>query len=504
MAKIDLQNRAPSVTRTPDFRNHVERRYDVVNLVPNSADKILADCWLPLGTTDDEFTDCYLIEQKVVGQMGPFRKPTDEPAYLLRTFEQLNGLLETQIGNPGVEMDQYGDQIVTIEYAQLSLGTAIYQIPGTTAAPAPFAACILRDEKRTDNGTLRKIVREYTTGGILSDNERLMFGGKLLIRELTYLNEIPPTPSGYTLATRSTEFVAGLPVYKYGFAKAGADGAGGVTGKKISYGQSLDEGVAAGTTTTTMQYVTDLSVVVNPFTPPAGTVLIDIGYEDEAGYRLWTAVYVKGTGTVDVDTDFRPDGSIAYTVKTLSMADATPAYPGSGTGYNVSLKHSKRDGYIENVGVWIKPPPSVAYRRQVQFPYPGLAYFVGTDLVLQPGTTRELLATITVDFDTSQITTTPFSITTWGGFIETYTPTDTGIAVNNQFGLNGYLCAGVTISGAGTYKGVDCTAYLAQRFASTPTSLPTGTTTISVENEPYLTDINGTMVFKRSVTTASL
>ncbi len=503
MAYIDLQNRAPSVTRTPDFRNRVERRYDVLNQVPKTPIEILAKCWLPLGTVDEEYTDCYLIDQKVEGQVGDSRKPTADPAVLLRIFEELDGLNETQIGDAAVEMDQYGDQIVTFEYWQLNVGTAIYQVPGVTTAPAPFATCVLRKETRTNNGTLRKITREYTTGGILSDNEELRFGGKLLMRELKYLNEIPPTPTGYTLVTHSTEFVSGLPVYTYGFTKAGSDGLGGGIGQKISYGQSLDEGVTAGTTTTTMRYVTAQTVSVNPFTPPAGTVLIDIGYEDESGYRLWTAVYVKATGTVTVDTDFRNDGSIAYTVTTLSMADATPSYPGSGTGYNVSLRHVKRDGYIENVGVWIKPPPTVAYSRQIQFPYPGLAYFVGTDLVLQPGTTRELLALVTVSFGTTQDTTTPFSITTWGGFIETYTPVG-GAAVNNQFGLNGYLCAGVTLSGAGTYKGVNCSAYYAQRFASVPTSLPSGTTTVSVENEPYLTDINGVMIFRRSVTTASL
>ncbi len=504
MANVDLQNRAPTVTRTPDFREHVERRYDVLNNVSKTPAEILAKCWQPLGTVDEEYTNCYLIEQRVEGQNGDFYEPCKFPPVLVRIYEQLDGTNETLIGQPSVVMDQYGNQSAIFEYWQLNVGTSTFQVPGTTVAPAPFTNCVLKTEERTNDGTLRKIRRTYIDHGILSDTERLMFGGKLLLRELTYLNEVPPTPAGYTLATRSVEFVAGLPVYRYGYAKAGADGLGGQTSQKISYGQSLDEGVTAGTTTTTMQFVTDLSVNTNPFTPPAGTVLIEIGYEDEAGYRLWTAVYVKATGTVSVDADFRPDGSIEYTVTTLSMADATPAYPGSGTGYNTSLRHVKRDGYIENIGVWIKPPPTVAYRRQVQFPYPGLAYFVGTDLVLQPGTTRELLATVTVSFGTTQDTTTPFSITTWGGFIETYTPTDTGIAVNNQFGLNGYLCAGVTISGSGMYKGVDTTAYLAQRFASTPTTLPTGTTTIAVDNDPYLTDINGVMIFKRSVTTASL
>ncbi len=464
----------------------------------------MAKCWLPLGTTDDEYTDCYLVEQKVEGQVGDSRKPTADPPVLLRVFEQLNGLLETQIGDPGVEMDQYGDQIVTIEYWQLNVGTAIYQVPGTTAAPAPFSACILRKETRTNDGTLRKILREYTTGGILSDNERLLFGGKLILRELKYLNEIPPTPSGYTLTTRSTEFVEGLPVYTYGFVKAGSDGLGGGIGTGVSYGQSLDEGATAGTTTYTLKFVTDQTVTTNPFTAPAGTVLIDLSYEDEAGYRLWRAVYVKATGTVTVDTDFRPDGSIEYTVTTLSMADATPAYPGSGTGYNVSLRHVKRDGYIENIGVWIKPPPTRTYLRQIPFDMPGEAFFVGTDLVFEPGGLLRKVGEIEVSFDTSQISTQPFFIQRWGGFIETYTPVDTGIAVNNQYGLNDYICDDNSSSGTGMYKGVDCTTWSYQRFASVPDTLPSGDTIVAIDNEPYLTDIAGTVVYKRSVTTLDL
>jgi len=135
---------------------------------------------------------------------------------------------------------------------------------------------------------------------------------------------------------------------------------------------------------------------------------------------------------------------------------------------------------------------------------PGLAYFVGTQLVLQPSTVLELLGTVTVSYSTAQDTTTPFTVSQYSGFIETYTPVDTGIAVNGQYGLNGYLATGVTISGSGLYKGVNTTSYSATKFASTPAALPSGVTTVSVENEPYLTSIGGTMIFKRSVTTVTL
>lgn len=506
MSKLDLQNRTPSVTRTPDFRNRVERRYDVLNNVPKTPVQILADCWKPLGETDTEYTDCYLIDQKVIGQLGDSRNPNADPPVLVRTFEQLNGLSETLIGEPSVIMDQYGHQNVVLEYWQLNVGTAIYQIPGTTAAPSPFTNCILKNEERTNNGTLRKITRTYADHGILSDTEELRFGGKVVVRSLTYLNQVPPTPSGWTLATTSVEFPSGLAVYRYGFVNGGGGGggAGGVISQEIRYGESLDQGASSGTTITTIKQISAPTVNTNPITTPSGSVLIDVSYEEDTGFKIWTGVYAKGTGTVDVETQAREDGSLVYEVTTLSMTDEVPAYPGAGTGYSVLLTHTKRDGYIVNKATWIKLPSTVTYRRQVEFDNPGLAYFVGTELILQPGAKLQKLGSIEVSFSATQDTTAPFFVQQWGGFIETYTPTDTGVAVNNQFGLNGYLTTANSSSGTGLYKGVTCTAWAYQRFASVPSALPTGATLIGVDNVPYLVDISGTMIFKITKTSVTL
>lgn len=762
MANIDLQNRAPTVTRTPDFRERVERRYDTLNNIPKSPADILADCWLPLGTVDEKYTNCYLIEQRVEGQTGDSRAPCKDPPVLVRVFEQLDGLNETLIGQPSVVMDQYGNQSAIFTYWQLNVGTSTYQVPGQTVAPVPFNACVLKTEERTNDGTLRKITRTYIDKGELSDTEQLKFNGKLLLRELTYLNQIPPTPSGWTLITQSTEFIQGLPVYRYGFANGSSGaGAGGVTSTQTTYNRSPDQGTTgvtvttirqisaptvtsnpitgpvgaelisveyedqdgyrlwtaiyasgqglvssevqtkeggkliiyskiainsapstpaptiggtvvliktevsngtnvedgvviydytwaegkgtvsttveeknggnlviyrivslgiapsapsptiggsviatsqnvrqedgytiydytwaegngtissevetknggqlilysitalgtapsapsptiggtvtlvdaltrsedgytlfsykwaegkgeisrdidyrqsinqgtAGLTVTTIRYLDALSTTSNPITPPSSTILISVGSVKQDGYRIWTAVYAAGTGTVSTRVTGREDFSIVYEVTALGAAAATPAYPGSGTAYLTSLVNDTDNGYFINRATYIKIPPSTAFRRQRVFPMPGLAYFVGTDLILQPATEMTLLATETVSYDTSQDTTTPFTVNKWAGFTETYTPTDTGIAINNQFGLNGYLAAGVTISGSGTYKGVAVTAYSATRFASSPIALPTGVTTIGVMNEPYLIDITGTVVFRRTVTTATL
>ncbi len=70
--------------------------------------------------------------------------------------------------------------------------------------------------------------------------------------------------------------------------------------------------------------------------------------------------------------------------------------------------------------------------------------------------------------------------------------------------LNRLGLPSVTISGTGTYKGVAVDSYSATRFASDPTALPSGSTVISVENEPYLTALDGTVIYQRSKTTAAL
>ncbi len=346
MANIDLQNRAPTVRREQDFRLHVERRYDVLNSIPKSPAEILAECWQPLGTTDDVYTDCYLIDQRVEGQDGDFYNPCKFPPVLLRTYEQLNGLNETQVGDPGVVMDQYGNQSVIIDYWQLNLGTATYQVPGVTPAPAPFAACLLKNEERTNDGTLRKIRRTYIDSGILSDTETLKFDGKLVIREITAIGLTPPTPSGWSLVTTSTEFVNGREVVRVGFASASGGGGGAGTGGEISrdvqYNISPDQGTT-GVTVTTIRYVTGADVVVNPITGPVGSELIRTGVEESDGYKIWTSVFASGQGIITSDKDIREGGKLI--VYSITSINAPPSAPAPTIGGTVTLiTQNQRNG----------------------------------------------------------------------------------------------------------------------------------------------------------------
>ncbi len=334
MADLDRQNRSPKVERLPDLRLRVTRLLDVLNNVPKTPAGIAAaGMWLPWATADEEFTSCRLISQNVSGQEGLFREPCEEPPKLVRIFEEIPANDRVQVGEPGVSFDQYGRKTVAIDYVQFSAGTTVYTpMVGTTAAPSPFTDCIMQKVEATDDGTLIRSREFFIDAGQLSDNEILRFNGKLKIRELTYLNQVPPTPSGYTLITRSTEFIAGLPVYKYGFANgATASGNGGTIADQTEYKISPDGGTT-GVTVRTIQYVSDPSISSNPIPTPSGFTLIEIGYEDDSGFRLWTGKYAKGAGTIDSKVDTREGGKlIIYSITAIAVAPSTPAATIGGT-----------------------------------------------------------------------------------------------------------------------------------------------------------------------------
>lgn len=352
VATLDRQNRSADSIVLPDDRLRITRRYDIANNhLGNDPARLLAEVWLPWGTADDEFTNCRLTKQVITGQSDqPYRKPVEEPPFLTRVFEEIPANDRVMVGEPGVSYDQYGRKIVVIDYIQFSAGTSVYSdVVGSTVAPAPYTDTVLKSLDSSNDGTLITSKLTFIDAGVLSDTEELKFGGKLKLRTIRALNEVPSTPAGYTLVTESTEFVEGLPVYAYGFAAGGGGGGtgtGGEISRDITYGQSIDQGVTEGTTVYTIQYLTDDSVVVNPISTPSGTQLIDVKYESETGYKLWTAKYAKGVGTVVLDTDIKNGGNL-YIYHRVGLA-ASPTAPSPTIGGTVTLISSNvrnADGY---------------------------------------------------------------------------------------------------------------------------------------------------------------
>lgn len=571
MSLLDQQNRAIRVEILPDYRRRVTRRIDLADqqAVMKTTALFTSKLLLDWGTPDADYPECLLVAQSTPGQIeNAYKSPNDPPPYLTRVFEELSPTTETQVGDPSITYDQDDILEVSIDYIALSTSTPTYQVPGATAAPAPFASAILKEEIRTNDGTLQRIKRNYIASGTLSDVSEIRFGGKVIVRTITAIGVIPPTPSGYTLVGPGVLHPDGREIYTYQFVNgSGTGGTGGEIDRNVEYFYSPDQGVT-GITRTTIKYVTANTVVVNPITGPAGSELISVDFVQETGFKLWTASYAQGTGlisddveihnagklyiykrtainavpatpsatiggtvtlveddvqngtriedgtkiyrrtwyeangTIDNDNTGTGDGSIIYRVTTLTATATTPAYPGAGTAYLVNLKNEAREGHYLNVATYHKPPATVTLKQQTQFEKPGVAQFTsGTpplQLVLTPPVTLTLLADMEVSYDTAQLTNTPFSVTKPASFYENYTPTATGIPVTNTQAIGRYLGIGDALSGsASVYNGVLCDTWQAVILASVPTTFPTGATVLHVDNEIYLTALDGTVVFRR-------
>lgn len=321
----------------PDFRQRVTRVADVINSVPKTPAQILADVWLDWGTPDSDYTNCRLVKQSVSGQPEEFPDTSKRPPTLTRVYDELPATAEQIVGEPATTFDQYDNKVITIDSLQFSAGTAIFAVPGVTPAPYPNEDAILKEEVRTNDGTLQTIRRTYTTGGILADNEELRFGGTLVVRTIKSLNEIPATPAGFTLVTESTEYVRGLPLYSYGFVSPGGGGGGGIPGtggeigRTVQYNISPDQGTT-GVTVTTIKYISDLSITTNPITGPVGSELIEVGYSDDSGYRVWTATYASGQGTITSNRQYKEGGKlVVYSITAINAAPSTPSATIGGT-----------------------------------------------------------------------------------------------------------------------------------------------------------------------------
>lgn len=226
MAKLDLRNRAPSVEYLPDGRQRLERHYDLLNFTIFTQEQIIADVWIPWGSPDETYPLLRLIKQDVTGQHptgegqrgDPDNSPERHPPHLTRVYEQIDEFLETPVGKADVTVSEDGITSVVQESIQFSAGTAVYGVPGTTLGLPPWDNLVLRSETRTDDGDLMRIKRVFTDKGLISQSDEFRHFGKLLLRTLTYVNMIPPTPAGFTLIDQDVKNPNGLPIYTYKFA----------------------------------------------------------------------------------------------------------------------------------------------------------------------------------------------------------------------------------------------------------------------------------------------
>lgn len=533
------QARPPFAEVLPDGRKRITQwfRATTIGTFPPEIDYAVNSIH-PWGQAPTGWDALRLTYKQMDDDARGFPQGGDDGQALVRLiWEEISETAETQVGNPTVVENQYGYLEVTYEWVQFSSNAFVPQTVGTTTASAPWAVCVLRDEEAPDDGTLRHIKRTYVEGGELSDISEIRFNGRVTVRTLKYLNEVPPTPSGYTLVGPGVEYINGLPVYTYQFVKASAsDGTG--TGAEISRSYTNSQGgdvafplttpnTATGEVICTIRYITTPAITSNPVTQPTSFVLFAVDVTDESGFRMWETKSGfggnnSGANNVLIDLRTEADGALIYTYQSKSLTAATPAYTGSGTAPLVKIENVRGEGFYTNTAVYHKLPASIGFRKMVKFLYPGLASFSGAPVLygLIPPVTMDILATVTVDYDTSQVTTTPFTVTaysklnvSWIPYTNPGTaptpgspPADTTVGPPQGYteSLGGYLAGASGISDDDQYfNGVFVATYSATLSSSTPSTRPSGATTIAVDNDPYVISTAGTQYFRRTVTTYS-
>lgn len=264
-------------------------------------------------------------------------------------FEQISATAETQtFGTPQTQLPD-GRKQVEFTYVMFSSSTYTPQVPGTTAAPAPFATYFLWEEETTDDGTLRTIKRTYQTAGTTATDDESLQGGALLLKKITSFYTVPATPAGYTSVGTPVQNPNGYPIYTYTFAKGSGevsrryvDSQGGTTPFNATIPSS-----SVGALRCIITYLTDKSVTTNPTTGPTSFVFIGQEIEDRDGYRLWTVTYGYGTGLITDETDIRVAGGwVLYHRIQFGSAPSTPAATVGGTVTLFQSETRNSDGFV--------------------------------------------------------------------------------------------------------------------------------------------------------------
>jgi len=527
------QARKPFAEVLPDGRKRYTRYFKVqaTGVVPPELDYAVAsvDPWkadAPAGwdaclLTYKQFRD----SERGFPQGGEDDKPICQLVY-----EEIAATGETTTGGDDELQPDNGLWRVTKTAVQFSLNPFVPQtINVDTASTDSGVTCYLFSQETDNDGTLINIKRVYMQPGIVATDDESLNGGKLLKKTITSFHTVPSTPAGFALVGSPVQNPNGYPIYTYTYYSASATaGAGGVINTRYVNSQGGDVAFnpaspnsATGEVRCIITYLTPASTTSDPTTGPTSFVRIGADIEDRDGYRVWTVTYGFGGGfNVLVDLQGQADGSLIYTYQAKALTASTPAYGGTGTAPLVKIESVRGDGFFTNTAVYHKLPASQGFRKMYKFWMPGLASISGAPVkyTLSPPITMDILATVTVDYSTSQVTTTPFTVSAYATLNTQWIPytnpgasptpgsppadTTTGPPVGTTESLGGYLASASGTSGSNAFfNGVFCLTYEQTLGSSTPSTRPTGATTIAVDNDPYLVDTSGVVYFRRTVTT---
>jgi hypothetical protein len=283
------------------------------------------------------YSNLRLIKQDFSGSFDENGNNTDDPTtkfpILRRVYETIPATSEIIVGDPDTTIDEDGLTETTVHSLQFSASVAgvtpTFLTPGTSTFTAENGVvCVLKEEIRTDDGTLQHIDRHYISHGLISQTITDKFNGALVLTTLVYVNEVPPTPSGAVLIDAKVDHPGGLPVYSYTFAK----GLGQIS-LQTEYRLSPDQGTT-GITVTTIKYIAAPGSS-NPITGPGGSEEIVIEYTEDDGFRTWTGTYASGQGTIATEVEIRLNDKLQIT--TITAINSAPSAPSPAIGGTLAL-----------------------------------------------------------------------------------------------------------------------------------------------------------------------
>lgn len=338
---MNLTYTRPGELRKPDVEVLPDGRIRIVRYIAaGHGDRDYSEVTESVGTADGGLATALLVRKGMARVEGKDA--------IVKTYEVRNASTETLVGLPDIQYTESGQKTMIYDYVQMSTGTYVPGTIGTSSAPGD-STCILRTEQVEDDGTTRQIRRVYINKGLLQQTDETKNNGALLLKTLVYLNDAPSPnpPTGYTLVNQRTESPNGLETTTYTYAKGN-----GEISRETRYVQSTDQGTT-GATVITVRHLTASSVTTNPIATPAGTALISEEKADQDGYRVWTATYAKGSGTVSSSTDTREGGKLViYRKAALGVAPTAPTATIGGTVTLISDTSRNESGYVVYERTW--------------------------------------------------------------------------------------------------------------------------------------------------------
>ena len=271
--------------------------------------------------------------------------------------------------------------------------------------------------------------------------------------------------------------------------------------------------VGLGTTSTETRYEEGALVIVTQtsliaLTDPAPALpasLLSRTVRKETGYQAITDRYITaGAGQTSYSEQGRPDGSIEYSVTSFGSTETVPASP-VGSTYLVAKRHQPQPGgYYVNQATYIKVPATMSLPGTRSFSMPGLAYFSGAQVITEPPVNRLVNAVEEVTYGTTTINDAPYYVTKYSMYYAGWVTTEDGVSHSTAKSMEGYLGSGGVSGINGTFNGVECDSYIANLTTSNPATRPSGAIVLGVSNDPYLTALDGTVVYRRVKITATV